>query len=132
MIEIGNEGHQATQISGPRHSKGPSPQPSFLLFLLLLFVFHLVVGEEGAPQSRTVDKPSESQVVTEKMLQPMGTTPELRLHMITAGRRKLETFHTCAPCKCCPQFSEENCVWMKCCYGIQCDLPNKPFGYCAF
>ncbi|KAK9099965.1 hypothetical protein Scep_023395 [Stephania cephalantha] len=35
----------------------------------------------------------------------------------------------CAQCNCC---SGSTCKQMDCCYQIKCNLPGKPFGYCAF
>ncbi|EOA12242.1 hypothetical protein CARUB_v10012729mg [Capsella rubella] len=45
-------------------------------------------------------------------------------------RRKLLTpLELCLECKCC---SSTTCATMPCCFGINCQLPNKPFGVCAF
>ncbi|CAH8269643.1 unnamed protein product [Arabidopsis lyrata] len=45
-------------------------------------------------------------------------------------RRKLMTpLELCLECKCC---SSTTCATMPCCFGINCQLPNKPFGVCAF
>ncbi|KQJ92244.1 hypothetical protein BRADI_4g42450v3 [Brachypodium distachyon] len=52
-------------------------------------------------------------------------------------------FETCKDCKCCqppaPGVSSnkfnttgQTCVNTKCCYKINCNLPGKPFGTCAF
>ncbi|GMN40688.1 hypothetical protein TIFTF001_009917 [Ficus carica] len=45
------------------------------------------------------------------------------------GRRKLGPFQLCLLCKCC---AGPTCASMPCCFGIDCQLPNKPFGVCAF
>ncbi|GMI64488.1 hypothetical protein like AT5G01015 [Hibiscus trionum] len=45
------------------------------------------------------------------------------------GRRRLAPFQLCLLCKCC---SASTCTSMPCCFGIDCQLPNKPFGVCAF
>ncbi|CAL9230472.1 unnamed protein product [Arabidopsis halleri] len=45
-------------------------------------------------------------------------------------RRKLMTpLELCLECECC---SSTTCATMPCCFGINCQLPNKPFGVCAF
>lgn len=48
-----------------------------------------------------------------------------------------QPFEVCEGCRCCaPSSSSSNgsssCVDTSCCYAIDCDLPGKPFGTCAF
>ncbi|OVA17153.1 hypothetical protein BVC80_9045g50 [Macleaya cordata] len=51
----------------------------------------------------------------------------------TEGRRRLAPFQLCLACKCCAGGSDPStCTTMPCCFGIDCQLPNKPFGVCAF
>ncbi|KAK9153383.1 hypothetical protein Sjap_000863 [Stephania japonica] len=48
-------------------------------------------------------------------------------------RRRLVPFELCLRCKCCaPGGDASSCVDMACCYSIDCDLPDKPFGVCSF
>ncbi|KAK1428112.1 hypothetical protein QVD17_16940 [Tagetes erecta] len=48
-------------------------------------------------------------------------------------RRKLGPFQVCLMCRCCVIVSDPStCSNMPCCFGIDCQLPNKPFGVCAF
>ncbi|KAI3666776.1 hypothetical protein L6452_41813 [Arctium lappa] len=48
-------------------------------------------------------------------------------------RRKLGPFQVCLGCKCCVVATDPTtCSNMPCCFGIDCQLPNKPFGVCAF
>ncbi|WVZ67671.1 hypothetical protein U9M48_016718 [Paspalum notatum var. saurae] len=46
-------------------------------------------------------------------------------------RRRLGSFQLCAPCTCCGGPSGA-CVLAPCCYAINCNIPNRPFGYCSF
>ena len=47
-------------------------------------------------------------------------------------RRRLGgSFQLCAPCTCCSGASGA-CVLAPCCYSINCNIPNRPFGYCSF
>ncbi|KAL8171845.1 hypothetical protein V2J09_023649 [Rumex salicifolius] len=46
-------------------------------------------------------------------------------------RRKLGTFQLCAPCTCCGG-SGGYCLPYPCCYAINCNIPNRPFGFCSF
>nr|GLL24423.1 uncharacterized protein LOC109159276 [Ipomoea trifida] len=86
-------------------------------------------------QSHAVDELSESPGLAGKMLlQPLTTAPEFRVvDMESAGRRRLAPFQLCLACKCCVSAADPNtCATMPCCFGIDCQLPNKPFGVCAF
>ncbi|XP_021910602.1 uncharacterized protein LOC110824325 [Carica papaya] len=57
-------------------------------------------------------------------------TEPTRFELVTGGRRRrLDPFQLCLLCKCC---STTICTTMPCCFGIDCQLPNKPFGVCAF
>ena len=43
-----------------------------------------------------------------------------------------EPFELCQGCRCCSSSNASSCVDTSCCYAIDCDLPGKPFGTCAF
>ncbi|GJN07131.1 hypothetical protein PR202_ga24933 [Eleusine coracana subsp. coracana] len=43
-----------------------------------------------------------------------------------------EPFRTCGECRCCSKSNNSNCFQTRCCYGINCNLPGKPFGNCSF
>jgi hypothetical protein len=39
----------------------------------------------------------------------------------------------CEACRCCSTSNGSSCVDTSCCYSsIDCSLPGKPFGTCAF
>ncbi|KAL8159196.1 hypothetical protein V2J09_000733 [Rumex salicifolius] len=46
-------------------------------------------------------------------------------------RRKLGSFQICAPCTCCGG-AHGYCLPSPCCYAINCNIPNRPFGFCSF
>ncbi|XP_057822219.1 uncharacterized protein LOC131034665 isoform X2 [Cryptomeria japonica] len=46
-------------------------------------------------------------------------------------RRKLGSFQICAPCTCCGG-PKHLCLPSPCCYAINCNIPNRPFGFCSF
>ncbi|XP_010922835.1 uncharacterized protein [Elaeis guineensis] len=48
------------------------------------------------------------------------------------NRRELTPFQLCLDCRCCAANDPNNCSSMPCCFGIDCNLPEKPFGVCAF
>ncbi|CAO2147472.1 unnamed protein product [Urochloa humidicola] len=43
-----------------------------------------------------------------------------------------EPFTACEGCRCCSVSNASSCVDTSCCYAIDCNLPGKPFGTCAF
>ncbi|OEL38606.1 hypothetical protein BAE44_0000375 [Dichanthelium oligosanthes] len=43
-----------------------------------------------------------------------------------------EPFQLCDGCRCCSASNTSSCVDTSCCYAIDCNLPGKPFGTCAF
>ncbi|KAL5204929.1 hypothetical protein ABZP36_009800 [Zizania latifolia] len=43
-----------------------------------------------------------------------------------------EPFQLCMGCRCCSPSNSSSCVDTRCCYGINCNIPGKPFGFCAF
>uniref|UniRef100_K3ZK76 DUF7866 domain-containing protein n=1 Tax=Setaria italica TaxID=4555 RepID=K3ZK76_SETIT len=43
-----------------------------------------------------------------------------------------EPFAVCEGCRCCSTSNSSSCVDTSCCYSIDCNLPGKPFGTCAF
>ncbi|XP_042475686.1 uncharacterized protein LOC122057593 [Macadamia integrifolia] len=46
-------------------------------------------------------------------------------------RRRLGTFQICALCTCCGG-PKGLCLPSPCCYAINCNIPNRPFGFCSF
>uniref|UniRef100_A0A7C9DZJ3 DUF7866 domain-containing protein n=1 Tax=Opuntia streptacantha TaxID=393608 RepID=A0A7C9DZJ3_OPUST len=55
---------------------------------------------------------------------------EKKMLVMNETRRKLGSFQICAPCTCCG--AKGICLASPCCYAIKCNIPNKPFGFCAF
>ncbi|KAK4433032.1 hypothetical protein Salat_1065400 [Sesamum alatum] len=52
--------------------------------------------------------------------------------MMNESRRKLGSFQICALCTCCGGASKSYCLASPCCYAINCNIPNRPFGFCSF
>ncbi|TQD84904.1 hypothetical protein C1H46_029517 [Malus baccata] len=80
-------------------------------------------------------EPNLKQSTTTETFHPAGPTEyKLFIDGVTkpnhdTQRRRLAPYQLCLPCKCC---SATTCISMPCCFGIDCQLPNKPFGVCAF
>ncbi|RDX72887.1 hypothetical protein CR513_47577 [Mucuna pruriens] len=51
--------------------------------------------------------------------------------MKNENRRKLGSFQICALCTCCGG-PKGICLPSPCCYAINCNIPNRPFGFCSF
>ncbi|KAK7376350.1 hypothetical protein VNO78_34816 [Psophocarpus tetragonolobus] len=51
--------------------------------------------------------------------------------MMNESRRKLGSFQICALCTCCGG-AKGICLPSPCCYAINCNIPNRPFGFCSF
>ncbi|GKV04261.1 hypothetical protein SLEP1_g16441 [Rubroshorea leprosula] len=65
---------------------------------------------------------------------PVGPTEYRPLESNLDGdpRRRLAPFQLCLACKCCTASAAATCATLPCCFGIDCQLPNKPYGVCAF
>ncbi|KAB2092028.1 hypothetical protein F383_05586 [Gossypium arboreum] len=91
--------------------------------ILVLFTACLVKASATASRSNGEYKPVGP---TEyRLLQP-------DLGKDDGARRRLAPFQLCLLCKCCSATAASTCTSMPCCFGIDCQLPNKPFGVCAF
>ncbi|KAL5228335.1 hypothetical protein ABZP36_016600 [Zizania latifolia] len=119
-----------------------TPTPgSFLIFLLLLLflaatssncnshseVRVLVVAQGGGGEGAAGEAGERG-----ARMVPMG--PEaggFSAMVLNETRRRLGSFQLCAPCTCCGG-SRGACVLSPCCYAINCNIPNRPFGFCSF
>ncbi|KQK11205.1 uncharacterized protein LOC100844366 [Brachypodium distachyon] len=96
-----------------------------LLFLLLLFL--AATSSSSQPQSQV---PDASAV---RMMVPMSPAAGTGYSAVVLNetRRRLGSFQLCAPCTCCGG-ARGVCVPCPCCYAINCNIPNRPFGFCSF
>ncbi|KAJ4832504.1 hypothetical protein Tsubulata_000059 [Turnera subulata] len=97
-----------------------------LLILVLLGTLLTIRPAELSPVTNTTS--------TEEFVPAEPTSYTIFIETIrgSAGdvaRRKLAPWTQCMTCKCC---ANGNCVDKPCCYGLDCNLPNKPPGTCAF
>ncbi|KAL1194929.1 hypothetical protein V5N11_001852 [Cardamine amara subsp. amara] len=56
---------------------------------------------------------------------------EEKFMVMNETRRKLGSFQICSVCTCCGG-AKGLCLPSPCCYAINCNIPNRPFGYCSF
>ncbi|KAG8650011.1 hypothetical protein MANES_08G166301v8 [Manihot esculenta] len=89
--------------------------------VVLLLVFHLIISTpaELLPVQALSTAAGEFQPV-----EPIG----YRSIEATARGRRLAPFQLCLLCKCCTAAASTTCATMPCCFGIDCQLPNKPYG----
>ncbi|KAL9248269.1 hypothetical protein vseg_021611 [Gypsophila vaccaria] len=101
---------------------------SSLLLLQLVHANLLCSSHSPSSSSNTTTSPKEG----EKMrLYPLIDGKKARkMMMMNETRRKLGSFQVCAPCTCCG--ARGYCLPSPCCYAINCNIPNRPFGYCSF
>ncbi|XP_021828996.1 uncharacterized protein LOC110769355 [Prunus avium] len=118
------------------NSKNPIKLVPFLIFTALLAITPATAAGSHADEYQPIpNQPAGT-------LQPVGTTEyRLLIDVLKAPphdhddiqrrqrRRRLAPYQLCLLCKCC---SATTCTSMPCCFGIDCQLPNKPFGVCAF
>ncbi|KAI3951039.1 hypothetical protein MKW92_006923 [Papaver armeniacum] len=115
----------------------------FYCFLLILFITNLNQGTSFVHHGEEKKGSSSSTATTTEMV-PLITdehsSPEM-MNMVVmnlmnetetnSSRRKLNSFRICALCTCCGG-PKGVCLPSPCCYAINCNIPNRPFGFCAF
>ncbi|XP_055811708.1 uncharacterized protein LOC129881553 isoform X2 [Solanum dulcamara] len=135
---------------------------SLSVILVLLFYYLVVmvsatgshVTNHGIESDDDDMKPDETSlsVSAGKRLEPLHSSTEYRL--VTASQelemelgagnynksktwllwsQQQQPFQLCLACKCCMSAAEPSkCTSLPCCFVIDCQLPNKPYGVCAF
>ncbi|KAK4802834.1 hypothetical protein SAY86_001037 [Trapa natans] len=62
---------------------------------------------------------------------PLVEQGRMEMMVLDQTRRKLGSFQICALCTCCGG-ARGICLPSPCCYAINCNIPNRPFGFCSF
>ncbi|XP_072998544.1 uncharacterized protein [Typha latifolia] len=94
------------------------PHSLLLLFLFAASIFTMVISFQG------------SSGLAAMVMKPAGA-PFPGIMVFNETRRKLGSFRICAPCTCCGG-PKGLCLLSPCCYAINCNIPNRPFGFCSF
>ncbi|GJN13058.1 hypothetical protein PR202_ga31391 [Eleusine coracana subsp. coracana] len=113
-------------------SRSPRPPIPLLLILLLFAVSTFLAAASALPSQSQQDDNSGGSNVT-------AWTPRLRKTFVDGGltagrwrgRRLVGRFQVCAVCTCCGG-PHGMCIPAPCCYAINCNIPNRPFGVCSF
>ncbi|KAK9141376.1 hypothetical protein Scep_011057 [Stephania cephalantha] len=69
-------------------------------------------------------------VENESTLVPLLEPGMMNKMVFNESRRRLGSFRICALCTCCG--AKGPCFPSPCCYAINCNIPNRPFGFCSF
>ncbi|PIA59795.1 hypothetical protein AQUCO_00400588v1 [Aquilegia coerulea] len=117
-------------------------QPVVILLIVVLIITQVITSTSSGfntneKETSSIMMNNSSSVDGSLVLQPVG---QIEYHILEANsimannRRRLGPFQLCLLCKCCASGGNPNtiCTAMPCCFGIDCELPNKPFGVCAF
>ncbi|KAJ8771326.1 hypothetical protein K2173_026503 [Erythroxylum novogranatense] len=101
----------------------------FNLLLLLLLLFSVISSSEATSRV-THSNVSATNSEMKPLMEPVKVV-EMKLMMRNESRRRLSSFQICALCTCCGG-AKGLCLPSPCCYAINCNIPNRPFGFCSF
>ncbi|XP_044498703.1 uncharacterized protein LOC123220521 [Mangifera indica] len=105
----------------------PCTMPLSLLFLLILA--DVISSIEATSPTEANGSSLEKNRSQERLMVPL--MEEKYVMMVNETRRKLNSFQICALCTCCGG-AKGLCLASPCCYAINCNIPNRPFGFCSF
>ncbi|KAK1319060.1 hypothetical protein QJS10_CPB04g01251 [Acorus calamus] len=103
-------------------------KPALLTYLPLLLLFLLSSLAKGDPDTPTHVNHSVGAVEMVPMVEPGRLSSAM---LFNETRRRLGSFQICALCTCCGG-PKGLCLPSPCCYAINCNIPNRPFGFCSF
>ncbi|XP_054802826.1 uncharacterized protein LOC129306325 [Prosopis cineraria] len=106
------------------------PAPALFLIFILVNALHCyeatLLREENGSAVAVMKRDQVSPMV------PVTEVGKMEVFMLmNESRRKLGSFQICALCTCCGG-TKGVCLPSPCCYAINCNIPNRPFGFCSF
>ncbi|KAJ0256155.1 Ubiquitin carboxyl-terminal hydrolase [Hirschfeldia incana] len=99
-------------------------EESKISIALLLLCFSIFVTFSLQANELTTHSKEEGDV-------SMVPLMEEKFMVMNETRRKLGSFQICSVCTCCGGVKGA-CLPLPCCFAINCNIPNRPFGYCSF
>ncbi|OEL17329.1 hypothetical protein BAE44_0021652 [Dichanthelium oligosanthes] len=102
---------------------------SFTIILSLALLFTSLRAQAGASNLGSGGKEKQS---SEEYVPVRSVVYRSQLPVATTEAVGYEPFQLCDGCRCCSASNASSCVDTSCCYAIDCNLPGKPFGTCAF
>ncbi|TVU50652.1 hypothetical protein EJB05_02031 [Eragrostis curvula] len=116
-----------------------SPAPTICLTLLSLALFFNSLQAQGASKEEQLAGGEHKQgswrrSPTEERYMPMQSMVYRSAVALPAAStaEAYQPFELCDGCRCCAESNSSMCVDTSCCYAIDCDIPGKPYGVCAF
>ncbi|PQQ09396.1 uncharacterized protein Pyn_41017 [Prunus yedoensis var. nudiflora] len=112
----------------------PAHGVTFSLIFLLLLATVLTTTEAGlthANGSAAVAAAATDKKDKVEPLVPLVGAENFKTLLMNETRRRLRSFQICALCTCCGG-AKGLCLPSPCCYAINCNIPNRPFGFCSF
>ena len=107
--------------------------PSNALILLLVLA-SIQAGRGATSRSSPAEYVPVRAVVYRSVALPVATVAAAGDEVPGGG--SYEPFQLCMGCRCCAAAgsggASSSCVDTRCCYAIDCNVPGKPFGVCAF
>ncbi|KAK1431525.1 hypothetical protein QVD17_07985 [Tagetes erecta] len=111
-----------------------------MFILFHLFFFLLLAGAHFSDGNELGAVPENVTAVPEMMMVPLiePEKGEIFRLVLNETRRKLGGFKICSLCTCCAAGGGGGgggrgyCLPSPCCYAINCNIPNRPFGVCSF
>ncbi|XXG41498.1 hypothetical protein AAC387_Pa01g1943 [Persea americana] len=94
---------------------------AFSYLLLVIFAFFINGG---------ISSSFHGMVNGSDAMEPL-IEPGAEWMVLNETRRRLGRFQICALCTCCGG-PRRVCLASPCCYSINCNIPNRPFGFCSF
>ncbi|KAL9426944.1 hypothetical protein AB3S75_033679 [Citrus x aurantiifolia] len=95
-------------------------------------LFLLILANVISPNESSKINQANGSLSLESKSEEMVPLMEIKtVMMVNETRRKLNSFQICAVCTCCGG-AKGLCLPSPCCYAINCNIPNKPFGFCSF
>ncbi|XP_034682635.1 uncharacterized protein LOC117912232 isoform X1 [Vitis riparia] len=96
--------------------------------MLFTTVMMINVKEASGYATGNISSSSSSNSRVEMMVPVVEERVEM---VLNESRRRLGSFQICALCTCCGG-AKGLCLPSPCCYAINCNIPNRPFGFCSF
>ncbi|PIA29835.1 hypothetical protein AQUCO_05800126v1 [Aquilegia coerulea] len=95
---------------------------SFFSYFLLIFIAIIASIHSARFVHGVLDNVTMVPLIEPKMMESV---------ILNDTRRRLRNFQICALCTCCGG-AKGVCIASPCCYAINCNIPNRPFGWCSF
>ncbi|CAK9168406.1 unnamed protein product [Ilex paraguariensis] len=108
-----------------------SATASGVLLSLLLVLFFSLNDVKFAQANGLASENGTVEAAEAEMMPLVEPGKAEMVAILNDSRRRLGSFQICALCTCCGG-PNRYCLPSPCCYAINCNIPNRPFGFCSF